>query len=605
MKTSRRNLLTLAGGAAAALPLTPVPWKLADDVSIWTQNWSWTPVPKRGELTVRYTSCTLCPAGCGVKARCIGTQPISLAPVAGHPISHGTLCPLAFGAHQLPWHRLRARKVLRNGSPISLETAVAEIAARARGGRVAVLDESPGRSASFLYAELMGRVHGVYVVPRNPQAETLFAVAAASRVPAHELGFDLERVRTVVSFGAPLLDGWGSPGRALSLWKEKKLRIIQVEPSLSRTATLAGRWLPVRPGTECAVARGLAGFTSLAEASAACGVPVATLEDATRELRDGGPAVALSGGSVSPRTEAAIAALNARLGMDGIVRRRTVAPASTWLDQVEPASVDVLVIDHGPSGGAVPWTAIQPKLAANAVVVSLTPYTAGVAGRAHYVIPAPAFLESTQDRITPWDAAAESYTAAPALLNAEASCMEPSDIVARLCGGEIGALGRRMRERVSGLHASGSGTVFVFSEAQSKPVGEFESAEKLWEVFAQGACWTGEPSRERVTCPAGDPGPEPQPPPGLVLAALPSAAVVPPLATKLDQESRVRRRTQRVYMHPATAPLRNGERVAVDSGHGSFTASVEFDASVAPGVVESVVAGAGPGMRPVSVRRTS
>jgi glycine cleavage system H lipoate-binding protein len=62
MNAARRDLLCLGGGAAAGVVFTPVPWKLLDDVSIWTQNWRWLPVPPRGEITRRYTGCTMCGA---------------------------------------------------------------------------------------------------------------------------------------------------------------------------------------------------------------------------------------------------------------------------------------------------------------------------------------------------------------------------------------------------------------------------------------------------------------------------------------------------------------------------------------------------------------
>ena len=83
MKTTRRNLLALGGGAMAGLAFTPVPWKLLDDVSIWTQNWPWIPQPRRGPVDVKHTSCALCPGGCGLRVRLAGGWPVG---VAGLPV---------------------------------------------------------------------------------------------------------------------------------------------------------------------------------------------------------------------------------------------------------------------------------------------------------------------------------------------------------------------------------------------------------------------------------------------------------------------------------------------------------------------------------------
>jgi len=104
MKVSRRDLLAWSAGAAAALVATPVPWKLLDDTSIWSQNWKWIPQPSRGPIEVKHSACTLCPSGCGLRVRTAGGYLVGVAGLASHPVTGGALCPLAFAAHQLNWH---------------------------------------------------------------------------------------------------------------------------------------------------------------------------------------------------------------------------------------------------------------------------------------------------------------------------------------------------------------------------------------------------------------------------------------------------------------------------------------------------------------------
>ena len=48
MKIDRRSFLSFAIGGAAGTALSPLPWKLIDDLAIWSQNWDWTPVPEKG-----------------------------------------------------------------------------------------------------------------------------------------------------------------------------------------------------------------------------------------------------------------------------------------------------------------------------------------------------------------------------------------------------------------------------------------------------------------------------------------------------------------------------------------------------------------------------
>ena len=60
MGVSRRNFIKFAVGGAAGIGLTPLPYKLMDDVAIWTQTWPWVPVPPVGEFTRVKSVCSLC-----------------------------------------------------------------------------------------------------------------------------------------------------------------------------------------------------------------------------------------------------------------------------------------------------------------------------------------------------------------------------------------------------------------------------------------------------------------------------------------------------------------------------------------------------------------
>ena len=99
----------------------------------------------------------------------------------------------------------------------------------------------------------------------GPETQALTPYATWSGVPATAFGYDLENARTIVSFCAPLLDGWGTPGQFTRLWAERatvaadaSLRLIQIEPSLSRTAARAEPCIAIHPGGESALAAGIA-----------------------------------------------------------------------------------------------------------------------------------------------------------------------------------------------------------------------------------------------------------------------------------------------------------------------------------------------------------
>ncbi|HET6279285.1 MAG TPA: hypothetical protein VFG08_10920, partial [Candidatus Polarisedimenticolia bacterium] len=274
---SRRDMLRFIGGATVGIPLTPLLWKSTDDLSIWTQNWERIPRLPRGPETVRFTHCTLCPAGCPVRARCIAGRPVSLTGVPATSPPYGALCPFAYASHQMPFDPRRVTTpLLRAGrgdaaplGPAALEATVALVAgamigAAAAGERVAIIDSRPHSTLSQLYARFLASVPGgVRLSTASPDDDPLATLASMLDGPCGPLGFDLQNSRMILSFGAPLLEGWGTPVQGAELRFRQasgrsRPRIVQVETRPSHTARLADRWLPIRPGTETAVALGLA-----------------------------------------------------------------------------------------------------------------------------------------------------------------------------------------------------------------------------------------------------------------------------------------------------------------------------------------------------------
>ncbi|MEO8167813.1 MAG: hypothetical protein ABI623_06175, partial [bacterium] len=172
MSITRRNLLKLAGGSILGAMFTPIPYKLLDDSSIWTQNWSLTPSLQHGPITFKYSACTLCPSGCALKARCVNGHPVSLSGVINHPISKGILCPIGLAGHHLSYHPLRLSEPCKflgkneNSKliPASLNDMVAEIAKTLKemqsgrvNGAIAVLDRRTGRAISNVYQEFLSK----------------------------------------------------------------------------------------------------------------------------------------------------------------------------------------------------------------------------------------------------------------------------------------------------------------------------------------------------------------------------------------------------------------------------------------------------------------
>ena len=365
MTTTRRTLFKLAGGVAAGSLLTPAPWRLVTDTALLSENWPGVPRPKRGETTFRFGNCSLCTAGCAVRARCVNGQTVSLAGVAAHPLSRGALCAFGIAGHHVPYHPAR----LRRGPVAEAASAVRSAIQNLRAGeRCAVLDLRPGRTASWTYRRAMAAVSkGLYLAPPGPPA------------------VDLSVVKTVLSLGAPLLDGWGTPGNVIA--NRDHFRLIQAEPVESRTAIMADEWFQIRPGSEDALLAALRGGP-VAEAAAQTGLAEERINLLMRELHENSPALVLD-----------------RQGWpsgDGLVTRGEAPMPEEWKKAAVPAaqivsvpdrSLRVLLIDESAPGDYIPWSTIRPKLAPDNVVVTFAWSTEGYGRQATFTLPAAVYPE--------------------------------------------------------------------------------------------------------------------------------------------------------------------------------------------------------------------
>jgi anaerobic selenocysteine-containing dehydrogenase len=276
MKIDRRCFLSFVLGGAAGTALTPLPWKITDDISIWSQNWPWTPVPAKGEKTYSDSVCTLCRGGCGISVRKIDERAVKIEGVKGHPINDGGVCILGLSGLQLLYGPNRVKTPLkRTGNrgegkwkAISWDEALSEVSQKMTALRK--------ENAPHTLGCILGNRHGIVpalfqrlltafgssnvMVTPSAQDSMELAVQVMHGVQA-TVGFDLENANYILSFGSGIVEGWGSPVRAFranSAWRDKGATVVQAEPRLSNTAARADQWVPINAGTESALAMGMA-----------------------------------------------------------------------------------------------------------------------------------------------------------------------------------------------------------------------------------------------------------------------------------------------------------------------------------------------------------
>ena len=561
MKTTRREIMMFAGGSAVGVLFTPAPWRLITDTALWSENWPGIPVPAPGETRIKYTNCSLCPAGCAVRARSVGDQPVALFGVPGHPLSHSALCPFGLAGHHLPY--LPAR--LKQGPVNEATAAVAEgIAKCGPAEYVVTLDLRPARTASWTYRRAMAAVkNGRYVAPSAPNA----AVAV-----------DLAKARTVLSLGVPLLDGWGTPGNVIAA--RPGFRLIQADAVESRTASLADQWLRIRPGSEDALAQALAGATTHAAAADATGLAEAEIAALAAQLAQNGPVLVLG----SSRLEST--------GRTIVARRETPVPEEwqkaapvTDLASLPDGSVRVLLIDESAPGEYLPWQAIARKLAPDSpVVVTFAATREGYGRHAQYVLPAGIYPEVDGDIPPAIDSVAATFRLSTPLVAPPQGMVKPEEFVAAAAGLPVTDT---LHERAAAIHKTARGTLFTYADAKSVALKDV-SAGDFWKALQAGGCWIAAPDDKapaaRLTTAATKPRPTEESDLPLTVVVGRELAPASPILSKLYQESNLRLAPNRVALHPSCGLL-DGTQAVFETLLGKCPVGVTLDAGVPPGLV--------------------
>ena len=269
MAISRREFLAGAAGAGVGFGLGAFSHQFPLPPPSVGPDW------RPGVETFVPSTCLLCPAHCGIRARLVDGVFTRIDGNPLHPVSQGGLCPKGRAGIQLLYHPGRLKgPVQRVGSPgsdefepISWDAALARVAEALRStreqGEAASVEWLVG-DASGLMGDLISAFSGAYGTTRitvddyrDGSADVMRMCQGIPTPPAYDLsGSDL-----VVSFGAALSEAWwaqSQTARARDNEPARAPRWVQIDVRLSRTAVSADQWVPVRPGTYGTLALGLA-----------------------------------------------------------------------------------------------------------------------------------------------------------------------------------------------------------------------------------------------------------------------------------------------------------------------------------------------------------
>lgn len=264
-KIERKDFLKLGGGAVlgglsgwvfSGAPFLGFQW-LAE----WTQDQY---VPVKGFEKYTQAVSDSCPNGCKVSVRMIGDRAVKIESKEG-------VCPACHNALQLTYHPERISTPLkRKGDkgdgkfvPVTWDEAIKEISSKmnsliteGKANSIAAINKNESLHGQLM--EKFIRAAGSNNVYYEPSLKSLTSSALGGYI-----SYDFKNTDYVLSFGAKLVEGWGSSAdmqKVFTEWKAKGTKIVQADTVCSMTASLAAEWVPVKPGTEAVLAFGIANY---------------------------------------------------------------------------------------------------------------------------------------------------------------------------------------------------------------------------------------------------------------------------------------------------------------------------------------------------------
>ncbi len=278
---TRREFLRMSGGVAGTAVAFGVLPKLMStlrgDAAVSAGA---TYLQATGEETIVPTVCLLCPSGCGMLARVVDGNVVKMEGSPMHPTNLGALCPKGQAAPELLYNPdrligpLRRKGARGNGEwePLTWDEAITEVAQKLSGLREAGTPER----AALLYGETRGQMRGFLERFMTALGSPNTISHDSLNIEAAKLGtlftqgvydlpnYDLENSNYVLSFGANMLEAGRTPQRMVSGYaylrrgRANRGKVVVIDPRQGITGAKADEWIPIVPGTDAALALGIA-----------------------------------------------------------------------------------------------------------------------------------------------------------------------------------------------------------------------------------------------------------------------------------------------------------------------------------------------------------
>ncbi len=253
----RRGILKFIVGGAIGTSLTPLPWKLTDDISIWTQNWPWIPRNPNGEVSSSPSLVKLGGPEYGIQVKTVGGHPITASGSPDHPLSLGGIDPLAAASAQLLYSPARIQGPMKKDAQgrftsISWEQGLKELTtalskSRRSADSPALISGDETGSANEVLTALLAELNSGACFLMPSDSCTQARIWNSTMQAPGALGYDLEESDFILAIGADLLESWGTAVRNQGLLKSRHSELAFAGSYQTNTSALAGTWVPIKP----------------------------------------------------------------------------------------------------------------------------------------------------------------------------------------------------------------------------------------------------------------------------------------------------------------------------------------------------------------------
>jgi len=231
-----------------------------------------------GEERIVPGVCSLCSSGCGILARVADGKVVKLEGSPMHPINLGALCPKGQAAPELLYNPDRLTSPVKRDrasgqtTQITWDEAAQLVAEKIQAAR----DAGHPESVAMMYGDTRGQMRSFFerfmqmVGSPNMVSKESLNTAAAKLGMYLTQGtyalpvYDLENANYILSFGASMVEAGWNPQRMISGWtygrrgRVNRNKIVMIDPRQGLTGSKADEWIPIKPGTDAALALGMA-----------------------------------------------------------------------------------------------------------------------------------------------------------------------------------------------------------------------------------------------------------------------------------------------------------------------------------------------------------